>query len=189
MAYPVHRLLTIADFAALEEDERVRCELVEGNLVMSPSPTPRHGRASGRLYVQLERQLPAGLELLQDIDVDLQLAPVDDPGSARRPDLFVVDEADFDRVDREGGLLRAEAVRLVIEIVSKGSRRTDYVIKRGEYADAGIGHYWIVDLNEPVSLLSCHLAGAMGYVDNGEHTGTFATTVPFPVTIDLDALR
>jgi Uma2 family endonuclease len=30
---------------------------------------------------------------------------------------------------------------LVVEIVSPGSHRTDHVIKRGEYADAGIPHY------------------------------------------------
>ncbi|MCM6777393.1 Uma2 family endonuclease [Nocardia sp. CDC159] len=77
----------------------------------------------------------------------------------------------------------------MIEIVSRGSRRTDYVIKRGDYADAGIPHYWIVDLSDPVSLLACHLAGEMGYVDNGEHAETFTTTAPFPVTIDLAALR
>ncbi|MFI5780986.1 Uma2 family endonuclease [Nocardia sp. NPDC051570] len=188
MAYPVHRHLTIADYAALDEDDRARWELVEGNLVMSPSLSPRHARVSKRLLIQLDPQIPAGYELLDDIDVDLQLAPVDDPGSARRPDLFVVDSAEFDRVDKVGGILRASSVLLAIEIVSKGSRRTDYVTKRGEYADAGIPHYWIVDLNEPVSLLACHLAGEMGYVDNGEHTGVFITNAPFDMRLDLDAL-
>jgi Uma2 family endonuclease len=189
MAVFANRLLTIADYAALGEDDRYRWELVDGNPVMSPSPTPRHGIASKRLLTQLDPQVPSGLELLQDIDVDMQLAPADDPGSARRPDLFVVDRDELDRIEEDGGIIRAGAVRLVIEIVSTGSRRTDYVTKRGEYADAGIPYYWIVDLNLPVSLLSCHLAGRMGYVDNGEHTGLFVTTAPFPVQIDLAALR
>ncbi|MGI9092850.1 MAG: hypothetical protein ACR2FF_05285 [Mycobacteriales bacterium] len=35
---PPGRLLTIAEFAALGEDDRYRWELQEGNLVMSPSP-------------------------------------------------------------------------------------------------------------------------------------------------------
>jgi Uma2 family endonuclease len=188
MAYPIHRHLTIADYAALDQDERARWELVEGNLVMSRSPSPRHGRAAKRLLIQLDPQIPAGYELLDDIDVDLQLAPADDPGSARRPDLFVVESAEFDRVDEGGGILRASAVLLAIEIVCKGSRRTDYVTKRGEYADAGIPHYWIVDLNEPVSLLACHSAGEMGYVDNSEHTGIFTTGAPFDARVDLDAL-
>jgi hypothetical protein len=61
-------------------------------------------------------------------------------------------------------------------------------VKRAEYADAGIPHYWIVDLDEPVSLVACRLAGELGYVDPGAVNGTFRTTVPFPVEIDLPAL-
>jgi Uma2 family endonuclease len=76
----------------------------------------------------------------------------------RRPDLIVVDYKAIERVDSDGGLLRASAVLVVVEIVSPGSRRLDHVGKRHEYADASIGHYWIVDLDEPVTLLDCHLA-------------------------------
>ena len=78
---------------------------------------------------------------------------------------------------------------LVVEVVSPGSTRTDHVLKRSEYADAGIPHYWIVDPSEPVSLLACHQAGEFGYVDGGAVTGTFAASEPFPVEIDLDSLR
>lgn len=94
----------------------------------------------------------------------------------------------MDRVRAEGGILRAAEARLVVEIVSPGSRRMDYVTKRGEYADAGIGHYWIVDLARPASLLACHQAGELGYADDGERTGTFTTTEPYPLTIELDRL-
>jgi Uma2 family endonuclease len=80
-------------------------------------------------------------------------------------------------------------VLLVVEVVSPGSARTDYVQKRSEYADAGIPHYWILDTTEPVSLLACHLVGEFGYVDGSAATGTFAATEPFPVEIDLDGLR
>lgn len=185
---PPGRLLTIAEYAELGEDDRYRWELQEGNLVMSPSPSPRHMLASGRLYRQIEPQLPAGVVAIQDVDIDLQLTSPGQPGWSRRPDLVLVDLAAVDRVDREGGLLRAAEVHLVVEIVSPGSRRTDYVIKRGEYADAGIGHYWIVDLDPPVSLLACHQAGELGYADDGETTGTYTATRPWPMTIDLHRL-
>jgi hypothetical protein len=109
------------------------------------------------------------------VDLDLQLAPIDEPGTSRRPDLVVVTEAEFNRVEVEGGLLRAVATTLVVEIISSGSRRTDTVIKRGEYADAGIAHYWIIDLARPTSLLAAQLAGEFGYQDSGEVTGTFRT--------------
>ncbi|MCP2258401.1 putative restriction endonuclease [Streptoalloteichus tenebrarius] len=64
----------------------------------------------------------------------------------------------------------------------------DYKIKSVEYADAGIPHYWIVDIEHPVSLVACHLTDEFGYQDAPAATGTFTTTDPFPVTLDLDQL-
>lgn len=66
-------------------------------------------------------------------------------------------------------MIRASEVRVVIEFLVPGAQRTVTVTKRLEYADAGIPHYWIVDLSRA--------------------TGTFTTTVPFPVTIDLGRLN
>lgn len=184
---PAH-LLTAAEYAELGEITNGYSELQEGNLVTSPSSTPRHMIASGRLLLQVQSQLPDHLYAVQEVDVDLALVPPDQPGVVRRPDLVVVDEKAIDRVDRDGGLLRADDVRVVVEIVSAGTHRLDHVVKRGEYADAGIGHYWIIDLDEPVTLLDCHLADALGYVDGGSITGTFTTTAPCPIRLELDRL-
>lgn len=182
------KLLTIADYAALPEDDQRRWELLEGNLIMSPSPTPRHMIAVARLFGMIESQLPAGLRAVPDVDLDLQLAPADQPGTSRRPDLIVISEAELQRVENEGGLLRAAAAVIAVEIISPGSKRTDTVIKRGEYADAGIAHYWIIDLELPTSLVAGHLAGEFGYQDSGEVTGVFETDDPFAVRVELDAL-
>ncbi|MGH3868891.1 MAG: Uma2 family endonuclease [Pseudonocardiaceae bacterium] len=182
------RLLTVEAYAALGEDDRYRSELQEGNLVMSPSPTPHHMIFMGRLFGQLDGQLPAGLLAIPDVDVDLELAPRGKPGFVRRPDLVVAHQAAVDRVRRDGGILRACEVLVVVEIVSPGSRRTDHMIKRDEYADAGIPHYWIVDLDGPVTLIDCHLAAEFGYQDAGPVTGRFVTTEPFPVNLRLDGL-
>src|SRR5215470_14620360 len=53
---PPGHLLTVREYACLGEDEHGRCELMEGNLLMAPSPTPDHMIALGRLYRQLARQ-------------------------------------------------------------------------------------------------------------------------------------
>ena len=178
----------MAEYLALGETETGYDELVEGRVVVSPSPVPDHNHAAFRAAVHLEPQLPGDVEVLLDLDVDLQLAPPDAPGFTRRPDLIVVRRAARERVRREGGIIRAAEVVIVTELVSPGSRRTDHVAKRADYADAGIPHYWIVDLDEPVSLIACHLAGELGYVDDGASTGVFTTTEPFPVRLDLGAL-
>jgi Uma2 family endonuclease len=174
------RLLTVAEYLTLGEPDSGYTELVEGRVVASPSASREHNRGAFRLANQLEAQLPDHLEVLLDIDVDLQLTSPDEPGFVRRPDVVVA---------RHGkGLIAARDVVLVVEIVSPGSVRTDNLVKRSEYADAGIPHYWIVDIAGPVSLIACHLAGSFGYADAGAVIGVFQTSEPFAVRIDLDAL-
>ncbi|MFD1048660.1 Uma2 family endonuclease [Kibdelosporangium lantanae] len=183
---PTH-LYTVGEYAALGETED-RTELQEGIIVMSPSPSPVHMFAGGELFVQVRAQVPRNLVAIPEVDIDLGLAVLAGPGTVRRPDLVVVDEAAYEEWDAEGGLLRASDVRLVIEVVSPGSRRTDYVTKRSEYAEARIPHYWIVDIDKPVSMLVCELTEKGEYVDRGEVTGEFTADTPFRCGIDLTKL-
>ncbi|WP_410564359.1 Uma2 family endonuclease [Amycolatopsis sp. cmx-4-61] len=175
-------LLTIEEYAALGGAGFT--ELVEGRLVTSPGSGRRHDVAVCLLAGQLERQLPRGLAFVVRNDLDLCLAPRGEPGFARRPDLLIVGRAATTRGD---GLFRADEVLLVAEVVAPDSKRTDYQVKHDEYADAGIPHYWIVDIAEPVSLVACR-AGPSGYRDAPAVTGTFTADVPFPVVLDLNAL-
>ncbi|GHF97740.1 MULTISPECIES: Uma2 family endonuclease [Amycolatopsis] len=172
-------LLTIEEYAAL--DGPGFTELVEGRLVTSPGSGRRHDMAVCLLAAQLERQLPRGLAFVVRAELDLRLAPDGAPGFARRPDLMVVGRA---ALTRAGGLVRADEVLVVAEVVAPDSKRTDYVVKHDEYADAGIPHYWIVDITGPVSLVACRA----GDLDAAAVTDTFTTDIPFPVRLDLDAL-
>lgn len=185
---PVPRLYTVAEYMALGETEPGYSELVEGLMIVNPGPTPDHNFTGIEVVLALRRHAPADLVCVTDIDVDLQLAPPEDPGFVRRPDVVVFRRTELERVRREGGAVRASGVVLVVEILSPSSKRTDRVVKRSEYADAGIPHYWVLDLAAPVSLLVCHQAGEFGFADGGERTGTVTVTEPFPVEIDLDAL-
>jgi Uma2 family endonuclease len=182
------KLLTVAEFAALPEDDLHRWELQEGILVMSPRPTLRHNNVSLELAVQIRAQLPGHLMVGQDNGVDLRLAPADEPGFVRCPDLFIIEKSTYDRINAEGGFLQPADLLLAVEIISPGSKRMDLHVKRDEYADAGIPYYWIIDLDAPVSLMACHAVGGLGYMDDGMITGTYKTTRPIPLTIDLDVL-
>jgi len=190
MALPVPpvRPLTVAEYAALPEDGEIRYELQEGILVMAPSPITDHQRCLRRLLRELEDQVPDGLEPIPDVDIDLQLVRPAQPGFVRRPDLVVVTCAAIERTRRERGLLRASDVVLALEIISPSSRRMDTVVKHGEYADAGIPHYWVVDLDGDVSLTACHLAGDFGYASAAPSTGIFTAMNPFPVRLVLGGL-
>jgi len=194
-AEPLHELetdsfhlLTIGEYAELGETEHGYTELVEGRLLMSPSPAFRHGRAMRRLFQQLVAQSPADLEIVLEQDIDLELVPADEPGSSRRPDLMVVRLDVGDQLTADGGMVPASEALLVVEIVSPSSWRIDHVHKRADYADAGVPNYWIVDVDEPISLTACRLTEEFGYQDDQTATGIFKAEVPFPVEINLDRL-
>jgi Uma2 family endonuclease len=182
-------LLTIAEYLELGETEHGYAELIEGRLLMSPSPAPDHNIVMGELYVQLRTAAPDHLQVVQNVDVDLELAADDEPGTSRRPDLVVVDRQAVHRVRLKGGIFRASDLTLAVEVVSPSSRRTDHVHKRGDYADAGVPYYWIVDSDEPVSITACHLTEEFGYVDDQVTSATYRAESPFPVTLNLDQLR
>jgi Uma2 family endonuclease len=185
---PPRRLLTVAEFAAFHEATEGRFELQEGNVVVSPSPTPEHQLCLDELLHQLRPQIPGHLRAVPEVDIDLGLVPSHRPGFVRIPDLVVVTREGLKRRRAEGGLLRADEVVLAVEIVSDGSQRTDHTIKHGEYADAGVPHYWILELDARPALTACHLAGEFGYADAAPVSGTFAVDEPFPVRLDLDQL-
>ncbi|WP_037076600.1 Uma2 family endonuclease [Pseudonocardia spinosispora] len=182
---PPRRLLSVTEYTELADPGS---ELVEGRLLLTPSPTPDDNYASFQLRVALGGNCPDDLDVLTAVDVDLELAGPDEPGFVRRPDLVVVRAEARGKAYRPGVLLCASDVVLAIEICSPESRRTDHLVKRAEYADAGIPRYWIVDIGDQVSITACHHPGSFGYADSGLTVGTFATTDPFDLQLDLARL-
>jgi Uma2 family endonuclease len=180
--------LTVADFTALPENTDRGYELQEGALVMSAKPPAPHQRGVGRLFSQLDAQAPAECAVVLDVSVDLELVEARQPGTVRAPDLVVTTAAAYDRVCGEGGIFRAAEVLLAVEIKSPSTQRTDSIVKHSEYADAGIGHYWITDLTDGPSLTAAHLGGEFGYVDAEPVKGVFETDTPFPARVDLTNL-
>ncbi len=132
------RLLTVADYAELGETPSGYAELTEGRAEYVPGPLIDHNVACAEIRDQMKAQLPPELICVLDVDVDLQLVPDNQPGFCRRPDLVVIEREALTRQRREGGLVRARDVRIIMEAISPGSRRTDTVVKRAEYAGAGI---------------------------------------------------
>ncbi|MGH3902748.1 MAG: Uma2 family endonuclease [Pseudonocardiaceae bacterium] len=65
---------------------------------------------------------------------------------------FITDGFQLPRAAANPCRLEAADVLAAVEIISPGTGTTHRVTKRYEYADAGIPHYWLVDLDEPVTL-------------------------------------
>ena len=84
---------TVEDLAALPDDG-LRYELVDGALLVTPPPGPRHQIAAYQLAKVLEAALPAHLRLLpgpvavrtsahRELQPDLSVAPASSVGPAR----------------------------------------------------------------------------------------------------------
>lgn len=130
-----HGLVSEAEFLALPESHD-RLELIDGEIILGPSPTPVHQLIVARLCrlvgPWVDANPPAFLGL-SPLDVRLE------PGRIVQPDLFVL----------LSGLLSFEGPidavpELVIEVLSR-DRGYDRVTKRVLYAQAGVAEYWIVD--------------------------------------------
>jgi Uma2 family endonuclease len=183
VAMPFPRgLLSLDDWDALPEDSSAHYELQEGVLVVSPKPARRHQIAMGLLWMQIHQLCPPGWQAVMDFEV---LVQAEGPPTVRAPDVVVA---------RTGGSEKrapANEVILAVEIISPGSRKVDLHFKTFEYADAGIPHYWVVDLDPPAPSITVFGLGAPGdgYVESQRAvTGKLVVTEPFPLTIDIARL-
>lgn len=127
--------MTNEQFLALGETPE-RYELINGVVVMSPSPTSKHQRAIRRLLAQLDDacdRMP-GLEALSEYDISLG------PGLILQPDVVVFAPGRFS--DAAGHSVVPD---LAIEVISPSSRRHDLTIKLQSYDRFGVGEYWVID--------------------------------------------
>ncbi|WP_199191574.1 Uma2 family endonuclease [Amycolatopsis sp. CA-126428] len=180
MEWP-HHLLSLDDWTELPETREFHVEVVEGVLAVSPRPLLAHQWAVTRLGYWLNERLPAEYSAWSEVEVVIAETPL----TVRVPDVVV---ARTKVMETNPARLQAGDVRMVVEVLSEGSRRTDRVTKFSEYAEAGIDHYWIVDLDPPISMVTYQLVDE-DYEDFGEQSGVaeleFAGA---ELTIDLNAL-
>jgi Uma2 family endonuclease len=131
------RKLTYADYAQLPEGAPY--QLIDGELVMSPAPTPYHQRISIRLGYALMgfvREQHLGEVLMAPVDVYL--------GEVHtfQPDLLYLAQ---ERLSRIGEQRIEGAPDLVIEILSPATAYYDLKVKAHVYAETGVREYWVVD--------------------------------------------
>ena len=134
------RRWTAADVRALMDETRPapRYELIDGDLLVTPAPSPMHQRAVRLLQRLLEDYCSAHSfgEVYQS-PADLSL----DDQSVVQPDLFVVPA--HTRLLRDWSAVRT--LLLAVEVVSPSSTKHDRGTKRGFYQRMGVPEYWIMD--------------------------------------------
>ena len=157
-----------------EVGENTRVEWIDGRLVMSPSPSRAHQRASRRLAAALEQVLPEGFEV--------------DEAWSWKPDAdeFIPDVIVHPTTEET---VRFTGMPLLVVGVLSSNRSDDLVVEASKYAALGLPRYWVVDPDEPV--LDAYVLGGGSFRREAQVVAGRPVEVPVgPValTVDLEGL-
>lgn len=166
-----------------QHKERSRIELVGGALIVSPSPSWSHQKASYRLMGQLESAIIAS-DAPFDVVEAFNVRTADE---LFIPDLVV---ADYGAVKDGAIAVSMEDVLLLVEIVSPGNARMDRQLKPAAYAELGLEHYWRLEPAAATPELIVNTLAGGEYKETVRVTGTARVPVGdhFVVDVDVPAL-
>lgn len=132
-------LLTPAEFDRARFQRGWRHELINGVLVVSPTPSRQERHPNEELGYRL-RQYQAGHPRGSSLDVSLPEEEVETRQNHRRAARVIW--AGPGRDPEEG-----ETPTIVVEFVSTGevNQERDSIAKRAEYREIGVRQYWVID--------------------------------------------
>jgi len=167
--------------------DNVRYEIEDGILYVSPSPALWHQKFELKVAMMLDSQCPE--EWTSVPGAEIRIYEDDKVMQARSPDVMVVPtEATTTEADRNW--VAPNEMALALEVVSKSSRSRDRITKAALYAEWGIPLYLRVEGKPAVALYEYRLDAETGqYRTPVQYTDVFETDAPFPLRIDLSALR
>jgi Uma2 family endonuclease len=129
---------TYDEYCLLPNDGK-RYEIIDGELHVSPAPSPLHQTVSRRLQYALMTQLEQpGIALVFNAPCDLLF----EHKTVVQPDLIVLRKARMNLVTKRAIEGRPD---LLVEILSPSNRDYDQSLKRTAYAKYGVPEYWIAD--------------------------------------------
>jgi Uma2 family endonuclease len=145
--------MTIEEWSRLPDDGN-RYELIDGQLLVSPSPRPKHQRVLGNLLDFLRPYVKSrnlGAVYFAPFDVFL------DPGSPTcvEPDILFIAANRLHLIDEKKGMIGAP--ELVVEIFSESTWRVDMREKKDLYRRTGVQEYWMADPDDR-TLAVCRFA-------------------------------
>lgn len=164
--------LTRDDLDALPDDGH-RYEILDGSLIVTPAPVPRHQMVVGELHYAL-KEATAGTGLVVFVapfEVTLSLTTV------LQPDVVVCHREAITRRGAEGPPV------LVVEVLSPSTRYLDRGAKRLAYESAGVAHYWLADPADPSLVALCLEGGRYAEVASVGEDQTWHCTDPVTVSL------
>ncbi|WTW97032.1 Uma2 family endonuclease [Streptomycetaceae bacterium NBC_01309] len=158
-----------------------RYELIDGALIFMSPQRSVHDVVKFNLRSRLQAQAPPGFQVMSEMAVLLS------DRTAPEPDVLVVTPP----YQRDRTRYLPSEVLLAIEVVSPESQDRDRKDKPGRYAEAGIAHFWRVEI-EPsgIAVHTFELEPTTGtYVATGIERGRFTRPLPYVVNIDASTLE
>ncbi len=132
---------TYEEFMTLPEGGPYRYEIIDGELFMTPSPTPRHQEISGNLF-EIIRHFLRSNYLGKVFAAPYDVVFSQNPPQVAEPDLVFVSKA-------HASLITEKNIQgvpdLLVEILSPGTAENDRRAKFSLYERFGVPEYWIVD--------------------------------------------
>lgn len=171
---------TYAEYSRLGEEQRY--EILNGELLMAPSPDTWHQNWVGSLFRIVDtyvRQRNLGKVFLAPLDVVL------DPENTVQPDLIFIGSEKLEIVQRPAVFGVPD---LLIEIVSPSSVRRDRYQKKELYARFGVKEYWIGDpANRSLEILTLK-SGQYELYCAAEETGALVSPLLAGLQFNLQEL-
>ncbi|NJO83427.1 MAG: Uma2 family endonuclease [Blastochloris sp.] len=136
-------MITVTKMTATEylqgQETSQPMHLIEGEIVVMPTPKSVHQRIVKLVLRLLESHTPNGEVFIAPLDV------IFDDKTVLQPDVFWVAEGGL--CDPSGPYPKG-APDLIVEIISPGSIRLDRKIKFGLYEKFGVREYWMLTPEE-----------------------------------------
>ncbi len=126
---------TVKDYEKLPEGSPY--QLIDGEFVMSPAPSPFHQIVLSRLFIKFNEAISGkGLVLFAPVDVYL------DEENVFQPDLVVLLKENLKKLTEKG---IEGSPDIVLEVLSPSTAYYDLRKKKEVYEEKGVKEFWIVD--------------------------------------------
>ena len=171
---------TYEDYAQLDGEQRY--QVIEGELVMAPSPVTRHQFVSGELEF-LIREFVKKHQLGKVFDPPLDV--ILSPDNVYQPDILFISNENMNILAEKNV---QGAPDLIVEILSPGTAVYDLGIKKEVYERSGVRELWIVDPETESVLLYQNGNKGFEITDQAKKEGTIKSALLKGFKVDIKEL-